>query len=89
MEKIILGQKLSGKENFKNLFSFQCESVENSGNSSSGSDQEFPGLQIENLKNALERGQVQSSLGVNPDIQVIFNDYMPSFSIELYFSDFK
>ena len=75
-KKIILGQILSGKEIFKNLFSFQCESVENSGNSSSGSDQEFPGLQIENLKNALERGQVQSSLGVNPDIQVIFNDFI-------------
>ena len=75
-KKIILGQILSGKEIFKNLFSFQCESVENSGNSSSGSDQEFPGLQIENLKNALERGQVQSSLGVNPDIQVFFNDFI-------------
>lgn len=51
----------------------KCESVENSGNSSSGSDQEYPGLQIENLKHALERGQVQSSLGVNPDIQNFYH----------------
>ena len=53
--------------------------MENSGNSSSGSDQEFPGLQIENLKNALERGQVQSSLGVNPDIQVIILTILVNF----------
>lgn len=49
----------------------KCDSIENS---SSGSDQEYPGLQIENLKNALERGQVQSSFGMShPDIQSFYH----------------
>lgn len=51
----------------------KCDSVENSSNTSN-SDQEYPGLQIQNLRTALERGQMNTSLGnMNSDIQNFYH----------------
>ena len=47
--------------------------MENSSNTSN-SDQEYPGLQIQNLRTALERGQMNTSLGnMNTDIQNFYH----------------
>ena len=47
--------------------------MENSSNTSN-SDQEYPGLQIQNLRTALERGQMNTSLGnMNSDIQNFYH----------------
>jgi len=49
------------------------DSVENSSNTSN-SDQEYPGLQIQNLRTALERGQMNTSVGnMNTDIQNFYH----------------